>query len=59
MNQIDIPDYHYYLDCNAERIVRLTFLEKKLRILIGNIDLFSYSILKNKEILSDQGFVQS
>ena len=29
MNQIDIPDYHYYLDCNAERIVRLKFLEKK------------------------------
>ena len=28
MNQIDIPDYQYYLDCNAERIVCLTFLEK-------------------------------
>ena len=29
MNQIDIPDYQYYLGCNAKRMVRLTFLEKK------------------------------
>ena len=28
MNQIDIPDYQYYLDCNAERTDRLTILEK-------------------------------
>ena len=28
MNQIDIPEYQYYLDCNAKRTVRLTFLEK-------------------------------
>ena len=28
MNQIDIPDYQYYLGCNAKKIVRLTFLEK-------------------------------
>ena len=28
MNQIDIPDYPYYLGCNAKRMVRLTFLEK-------------------------------
>ena len=28
MNQIDIPDYQYYLSCNAEGMVRLTFLEK-------------------------------
>ena len=31
VNQIDIPDYHYYLGCYAKRMVRLTFLEKKLR----------------------------
>ena len=28
MNQIDIPDYQYYLGCNAKRIVDLAFLEK-------------------------------
>ena len=32
---------------------------KKVRISIGIIDLFAYSILKNLEILSNQGFVQS
>ena len=29
VNQIDIPDYQYYLGCNAKKMVRLTFLEKK------------------------------
>ena len=29
---------------------------KKVRISIGNIDLFAYSILKNIEILTNQGF---
>ena len=29
MNQIDIPDFQYYLGCNAKRMVRLTFVEKK------------------------------
>ena len=28
VNQIDIPEYQYYLGCNAKRTVRLTFLEK-------------------------------
>ena len=32
---------------------------KKVRISIGNIDFFAYSILKNIEILWDQGRVQS
>ena len=32
---------------------------KQVRISIGIIDLFAYSILKNLEILSNQGFVQS
>ena len=31
---------------------------KKLRVSIGIIDLFAYSILKNIEILSNQGVVQ-
>ena len=31
---------------------------KKVRIAIGNIDLFAYSIFKNIEILSGQGAVQ-
>ena len=31
----------------------------KVRISIGNIDLFAYSILKNTEILSDLGVVQN
>ena len=43
--------------CNAKRMVRLTFL-KKVRISIGIIDLFAYSILKNIEILSNQEVVQ-
>ena len=32
---------------------------KPVRISIGIIDLFAYSILKNIEILSNQGVVQS
>ena len=32
---------------------------KQVRISIGFIDLFAYSILKNIEILSNQGVVQS
>ena len=28
VNRIDIPDYQYYLGCNAKRMVRLTVLEK-------------------------------
>ena len=57
MNQNDIPDYQYFLGCNAKRVVRLTFL-KKIRFSIGNIDLFAYSFFKNIEISSAQGVVQ-
>ena len=32
---------------------------KQVRISIGIIDLFAYSIFKNIEFLSDQGIVQS
>ena len=28
VNQIDFPDYQYYLGCYAKRMVRLNFLEK-------------------------------
>ena len=57
MNQIDIPDYQYYLGCNTKRMDRLTFLEKSFSI--GNIDLFAYSIFKNIEFSSGHGVVQS
>ena len=40
-------------------MVHLTFLEKKVRISIGIIDFFAYSILKNIEILPNQWIVQS
>ena len=30
MNQINIPDYEYYLGCNAKRMVHLTLIQKKL-----------------------------
>ena len=56
MNQNDIPNYQYYLGCNAKRTVSLTFLEKKF---VSQSELSTYSIFKNIEILSDQGVVQS
>ena len=46
------------MGCNAKRMVRLTFL-KKVCILIGIIDLFAHTILKNIEIISNQGVVES
>ena len=47
MNQIDIPDYQYYLGCNAKRMVRPIFLEKKF-VLQSEISTFSLIIfLKN------------
>ena len=62
MNQIDIPDYQYYVGCNAKRMVRLTFLEKSsffnrksrfIRLL------FRILFLKNSVILWCQGVVES
>ena len=58
MNQIDIPDYHYFLSCNAKRMVCLTFLEK-ISFSIGYLLLFQISSFKNRSFLSDQGVVQS
>ena len=46
-----------YLESNTKRIFVVACLEK-VRISIGNIDLFAYSIFKNREILSGQGVVQ-
>ena len=56
MNQIDIPDYQYYLSCNAKRKEKMP--RRKVRTSIGNIDLFAYSIFKNIDILLGQGVVQ-
>ena len=55
MNQIDIPDYQYYLSCNAKRVVCLTFLENKF---VFQSEFSTYSIFKIIEVLSGQGVVQ-
>ena len=61
MNQIDIPHCEYYLSCNANKVFRLSFLEKnsyfnrKYRLIRL---LFAYSIFKKIEILLDEGVVQ-
>ena len=59
MNQNDIPNYQYYLGCNAKKNGPPIFPRKKVRFSIGIIDLFAYSISKKNEILSVQGVVQS
>ena len=58
MKQNDIPDYQYYLGCNAKRLVRLTFLEKNsyLNRKYRLIRIFYFQKYR-KEILSDQGVV--
>ena len=45
MNQIDIPDYQYYLGCYTARMVSPTFLEKKLVFHTEICDLFKSLIL--------------
>ena len=57
MNQIDIPDYQYYLGCNAKRMVGLTFLEKKVSFSYGNLLLFQINNFKNRSFSSGQGVV--
>ena len=47
MNQIDIPDYQYYLGCNAKRTVRLTFLEKKF---VFQSEISTYSLIQFSKI---------
>ena len=59
VNQNDIPEYQSYLNCNAKRTVRLTFLEKKF---VFQSELSTYSLIlfsKLWKFLSDQGVVQS
>ena len=62
MKQIGIPDYQYYLGCNAKKNKQLSFLRKKSsyfnRKYRLNRLLFAYSIFKNTEILSGQRVVQ-
>ena len=41
MNQINIPDYKYYLNCNPKGMVRLTFLEKKF---LSQSEISTYSL---------------
>ena len=49
---------HVYLECTTERIFCYSLPRKKVRISIGNLDFFAYSIFKNIEISSVQGIVQ-
>ena len=42
MNQNDIPNYQYYLGCNAKRTVRLTFLEKNF---VSQSEISTYSLI--------------
>ena len=42
MNQIDIPDYQYYLGCNAKRMVGLTVLEKKF---VSQSEISTFSLI--------------
>ena len=52
VNQIGIPDYQYYSNCNAKKMVRLTILEKKE---VFQSEISTYSLIpfsKNIEILS-------
>ena len=57
-NQTGYWVYHGYLNCKTKKNC-YSLSRNQVRILIGNIDLFAYSIFKNIEILSDQGVLQS
>ena len=46
-----------YLECKKNNFW-YSLPRKKVSFSYGNFDLFAYSILKNIEILSDQGVVQ-
>ena len=48
MHQIDILDYQYYIGCNAEKIVRLTFLEKKF---VFQSEISTHSLIKFSKIV--------
>ena len=55
----DIPHYSYYVRCNAKRMLRLTFIEKKLCNSLENIELFAFFNFENIDFLLSQGIVQS
>ena len=59
MNQIDIPDYHYYLDCYAKKNGPPNFPRKKVSFSYGKLQLFQINNFKNRSFLSDQRDVQS
>ena len=48
-----------YVESKTKKNVCHSLSRKKVRISIGNFYFFAYSILKNGEILSDQGLFQS
>ena len=58
VNQIGIPDFNsgYVV---TQREWTAYFSKKKIRISIGNIDLFAYYIFKNSEILLGHGVAES
>ena len=58
LNQTRYGVSQVYVDCKTERIFCYSLPRKKVRISIGNIDLFAYSVFKNIEISSGQGVVQ-
>ena len=58
LNQTRDRVSHVYLECKTEKNFCYSLPRKKVRISIGNIDLFAYSIFKNIEISSGQGVVQ-
>ena len=51
-NQTDIPDHQYYLGCNAKRLVRLTFLEKKF---VFQSEKSTYSVFYFQKIVKFYG----
>ena len=50
LNQTRYRVSHVYLECKTERIFCYSFPRKKVRISIGNLEFFAYSIFKNIEI---------
>ena len=59
MNQIDIPDYQYYLGCNAKKNGPPNLPRKKVSFSYGNLLLFQINNFKNRSFSSGQGVVQS
>ena len=51
-------EYPQGMSSLKQKKIAIACLVKKVRISIGNIDLFAYSIFKNIEILLGQGVVQ-